>query len=63
VLRPIVDPGDPEGSILYQALSLCDPPDPAVGAPLRHMPLNAPVLLPDSLVAMVRAWIENLPPE
>jgi hypothetical protein len=27
------------------------------------MPRNAPVLLDDSLVAMVRAWIENLPAE
>jgi hypothetical protein len=57
-LRPHIARGNPDGSVLYEVLSRCEPEGAA-----HHMPLNAPVLLDDSLVAMVRAWIENLPAE
>jgi hypothetical protein len=57
-LHTRIEPGDPDASILYQVMSQCEPDSPA-----GHMPRNAPVLLDDSLVAMVRAWIENLPAE
>ncbi|RMG14296.1 MAG: hypothetical protein D6729_13905 [Deltaproteobacteria bacterium] len=55
--RPLVAPGDPEGSLLYQLVSQCDPRDEA-GRSLPNMPLNSPRLLPDALVATLRAWIE-----
>ena len=48
---PLVKPGDPGGSYLFQVLSTCA----ADGPP--HMPLNAPQLMPPDLVAMVRDWI------
>lgn len=54
----LVVPGDPEGSLLYQMISRCAPMD-ANGNTLPHMPLNSPQLLPDDLVANVRAWIEQ----
>lgn len=54
---PLVAPGDPEGSFLYQLLSQCQPRDDS-GAFLRHMPANAPTLLDEELVGLVRAWIE-----
>ena len=54
---PLVSPGDPEGSWLYQVISRCEPELPG-GAIARHMPVNAPTLLDAALVAKVRAWIE-----
>lgn len=54
---PLVAPGDPEGSHLYQRLAHCTPMDDA-GQPLSHMPYNAPFLLTDPHVAIVREWIE-----
>jgi hypothetical protein len=54
---PLVEPGDPEGSWLYQRIALCDPRDDG-GAAVTHMPLNAPTLSDPGLVAKVRAWIE-----
>lgn len=50
---PLVEPGDAEGSWLYRSVSRCEPADGAA-----HMPRNAPVLLDDETVALVRAWIE-----
>lgn len=54
---PLVVPGDPDGSWLYRVLSECAPAD-GNGSVASHMPLNAPVLLDDGIVASVRAWIE-----
>lgn len=54
---PLVAPGDPEGSWLYQLVSRCEPTN-ANGAIVSHMPKNAPVLLDDRVVATLRAWIE-----
>ena len=54
---PLVEPGDPEGSWLYQRIAACNPRDDA-GMPVTHMPLNAPTLSDPRLVAKVRAWIE-----
>lgn len=54
---PLVAPGDPEGSWLYQRVSRCAPVDDN-GTALPNMPLNAPVLLQDEAVALVRQWIE-----
>ncbi len=54
---PLIAPGDPEGSWLYRLLSRCDPLNDA-GDAVAHMPLNAPFLLDDELVAKLRAWIE-----
>lgn len=53
---PLVAPGDPEGSHLYQRLARCEPVDDG-GNPLTHMPYNAPFLLSDPDVALVREWI------
>ena len=52
---PLVDPGNPDGSWLYQVLSNCQP-ESSVG-PVSHMPRNSPTLLDPKLVAMVREWI------
>jgi hypothetical protein len=54
---PLVAPGDPDGSWLYQRMARCEPTDDD-GNPLPHMPLNTPTLLPDGAVARVRQWIE-----
>ena len=54
---PLVEPGDPERSWLYKLLSECEPTRDN-GNVASHMPLNAPILLDDVLVAKVRAWIE-----
>lgn len=62
VSLPLVEPGDPEGSHLYQRLARCEAVDDA-GHPLSHMPYNAPFLLDDELVALVRAWIEDGAPD
>jgi hypothetical protein len=53
---PLVAPGDAEGSWLYQIVSRCEPTD-RDGQALRHMPYNAPTLLTDGNVALIRAWI------
>jgi hypothetical protein len=54
---PLVTPGDPEASWLYRLVAECEPQN-GNGAVVRHMPFNAPTLLPDPLVAKLRAWIE-----
>ena len=51
--------GDPDASNLYRVVSQCTPMGNN-GQFVNHMPRNAPVLLDDRLVAMVRAWIESL---
>jgi hypothetical protein len=53
---PLVKPGDPEGSYLYQLVSQCSPKD-RDGNVVNHMPLNAPFLLGPGLVARVHDWI------
>lgn len=55
---PLIAPGDPEGSWLYQRLALCDPTGND-GVEYAHMPLGNPVLLDAGLIAKVRAWIED----
>jgi hypothetical protein len=57
ISRPLVEPGDPDGSWLVDLLTKCEPADDD-GNVLPHMPLNAPVLLDAALVNGVRAWIE-----
>lgn len=54
--RPLVKPGDPEGSYLYQLVSQCAPANSA-GNTVNHMPLNAPQLMPPAHVALIREWI------
>jgi hypothetical protein len=54
--KPLVTPGDPEASWLYTLVSRCEPQNDS-GVVVRHMPFNAPTLLPDPLVAKLRAWI------
>jgi hypothetical protein len=49
---PLVAPGDPDGSYLLRVLARCDP-----GNGTSPMPVNAPTLLDDEMVALVRAWI------
>lgn len=53
---PLVAPGDPEGSWLYQRVSRCNAVNDN-GSTVANMPLNAPFLLNDGAVAMVREWI------
>jgi hypothetical protein len=60
--RPLVAPGDPEGSHLYQLLAHCNPAS-TMGGVLPHMPLNAPFLLADDKIALVREWIEAGAPD
>ena len=55
---PLVAPGDPEGSWLYQILSRCEPMDDD-GNVVAHMPKNSPYLLPPELVAKVGDWIRE----
>lgn len=54
---PLVDPGDPGNSWLYQLVSRCDPRDDS-GVAHIHMPFNAPNLLDPRTIATLRAWIE-----
>jgi hypothetical protein len=54
---PLVTPYSPENSWLFRVLSECSPMR-ADGSIAAHMPLNAPVLLDDRVIATVRAWIE-----
>ena len=54
--RALVEPGDPDSSWLYQIMANCAPDGGGSGT---HMPLNAPVLLDDTHVALVREWIAD----
>jgi hypothetical protein len=54
----LVEPGDPDNSWLYQVMSSCSPMTSG-GDVATHMPRNAPVLLDDRSVALVREWIAN----
>lgn len=53
---PLVTPGDPERSWLYQVVARCQPKD-ADGKVVSHMPLNSPQLSDPGLVAVLREWI------
>jgi hypothetical protein len=53
---PLVAPGNPEGSWLYQVVAKCRPTD-AAGSIVSHMPLNSPRLSDPGLVAALREWI------
>ena len=55
--QPLVVPGEPDASWLYQTLSRCEPVH-SDGRVAPHMPLNAPFLLDAALVQKVQAWIE-----
>jgi len=52
----LVEPGDPENSWLYQLVAECEP-QTSGGDAVAHMPRNAPVLLGDTTIALVREWI------
>ncbi|WP_106394810.1 hypothetical protein [Enhygromyxa salina] len=52
----LVEPGEPGGSWLYQVMARCEPMT-GDGYGASHMPRNAPVLLSDEAVALVREWI------
>ncbi|MGM0557525.1 MAG: hypothetical protein ACQEVA_14165, partial [Myxococcota bacterium] len=54
---PLVDPGNPDNSWLYQKVAKCQPESSA--GPVAHMPLNSPTLLDPQVVAMLRVWIEE----
>lgn len=53
---PLIAPGDPEGSWLYQRVAQCNPVD-GDGNVVTHMPLNSPELSRPELVAVLRDWI------
>ena len=59
---PLVAPGDPAQSWLYQLLSRCEPTD-HTGRIVASMPRNGTNLLDPGVVAKVRAWIEAGAPE
>ncbi len=52
----LVEPGDPENSWLYEIMASCTPTTED-GLVVTHMPRNAPVLLSDESIALVREWI------
>ncbi|WP_198154612.1 hypothetical protein [Plesiocystis pacifica] len=52
----LVEPGDPDNSWLYQRVAECEPQS-GEGVSVTHMPLNAPILLSDPSVALLREWI------
>lgn len=54
---PLVDPGKPDNSWLYQLVAHCEPRD-ADDHVFTHMPYNSPTLLEPRLAAKLRAWIE-----
>jgi hypothetical protein len=54
--RPLVSPGQPDESWIYQLLSRCEPVDDE-GRARAHMPYNAPVLLDSQTVVLVRDWL------
>jgi hypothetical protein len=51
----LIEPGDPDNSWLYRIMADCEPQTD--GGSTSHMPLNAPILLGDPSVALVREWI------
>ncbi|MBL4686052.1 MAG: hypothetical protein JKY37_15770 [Nannocystaceae bacterium] len=53
---PLIDPGNPDNSYLYQAIAHCDP---AGDGSEPHMPLNAAELVHAKTAALVRGWIER----
>jgi hypothetical protein len=54
--RPLISPGEPDESWIYQLLSRCEPVDDE-GRARPHMPYNAPVLLDPQILALVRDWL------
>ncbi|MFB6373968.1 MAG: hypothetical protein ABEN55_12850, partial [Bradymonadaceae bacterium] len=52
---PLIDPGNPEGSWLYEVTSNCKPQTKY--GPTSHMPRNSPTLLDPGVLAMIREWI------
>jgi hypothetical protein len=52
----LIEPGDPDSSWLYQVMANCEPQADG-GSVVSHMPRNAPFLLNDDAVALVREWI------
>ncbi|MFO7562232.1 MAG: hypothetical protein R6X02_06285 [Enhygromyxa sp.] len=54
----LVEPGDPDNSWLYQVMSSCAPMSSGGGI-ASHMPRNAPILLDDRTIALVREWIAD----
>ena len=52
----LVEPGDPDSSWLFQIMASCEPALDG-GGTAAHMPRNAPVLLRDESIALVREWI------
>jgi hypothetical protein len=52
---PLVDPGNPEGSYLYELVSKCEPQ--AGDLSVSHMPKNSATLMRPENVAMLRDWI------
>lgn len=57
VSMPLVTPGDPEQSWLYQVISQCEP-ETNIGV-TSPMPRNSPTLLDPGKVARVRVWIAD----
>ena len=55
---PLLDPGSPETSWLFQLVSQCAPVDKK-GMPVSHMPLNSPRLLNPGVVNKIRGWIAS----
>jgi hypothetical protein len=55
---PLVVPLEPDESWLFRVVSECSPTRPD-GSVASHMPLNAPVLLDDVVVATLRTWISS----
>ena len=58
----LIEPGEPQRSLLYHRISRCEPVDKG-GSAVANMPRNAPTLLDPGLVAMVRDWIEAGAPD
>lgn len=55
--KPLVDPGNPEGSWLYEVTSNCEPE--TKNGTTSFMPRNSPTLLEPEVLAMIREWIER----
>ncbi|MEM6993956.1 MAG: hypothetical protein AAF721_25820 [Myxococcota bacterium] len=53
---PLVDPGNPDNSYLYQSITRCDPSGDGSEP---HMPLNSAELVHPQLAAVMRGWIER----
>jgi hypothetical protein len=58
----LIEPGDLDNSWLYQVMAKCEP-QTGQGGIATHMPRNAPVLLSDDAVALVREWILDGAPD